>query len=130
MIVIGHPYIDFQPFEKIETIKDIVACMPQTTVLFSFHHDRVSLCHYAKEQEVPFALEVADAKEVILAAALGASYIICSKAVAVKAQKFADDYLFDAKILLYSNNEEDILYAAEHSIDGILFREGVKNGSH
>jgi hypothetical protein len=129
MIVIGHPYIDYRPFEKITSIADIAKSRSNATVLFDFHHDKVQLSHYAKEHEVAFALRVESEKEVILAAALGASYIICSKALAPKAQKFADDYLFDAKILLYSNNEEDILYAAEQGIDGILFQEGVKNGS-
>ncbi len=129
MIIIGHDYIDFKPFEKIEKQEDIAKTSPNATVVFDFHHDRVSLCHYATQNSVEFALSVKGEKEVIFAAALGASYILCEKELAIKAQKFADDYLFDAKILLQSNQEEDIEYVAKNSIDGILFEKGISYGS-
>ncbi len=129
MILIGHPYVDFQPFEKIEKQEDISHTPPHSVVYFTFTKEHVGLCHYAYAQSVSFALFVKEAKEVILAAALGASYIVCDKSLVKQAQLFADDYLFDAKILLLSDNEEDIVYAAKEGIDGILFQEGVKNGS-
>ncbi len=129
MILIGHPYIDFKPFEKVTTKEDIAATSSNCTIVFALHHDSVSLCHYAAENTLSFALFVHNEKEVILADALGASYIICSKELAKKAQTFADDYLFDAKILLQSETEEDIVYAAQNSIDGILFKEGIKDGN-
>lgn len=129
MILIGHPYIPFKPFEKIACQEDVALTSPQATVVFDFDHDKVSLCHYLVQNDVSFALYVKAEKEVILASSLGASYIICDASLAKIAQTFADDYLFDAKILLQSNNEEDIVYAAKNSIDGILFEKGVKDGS-
>ncbi len=129
MILIGHPYIDFKPFEKIESKEDISHTASHAVVVFDFHEEKIALCHYAKENEVPFALFVKDEREVILSAALGASYIICDRELVKSAQTFADDYLFDAKILLFSDNEQDIAYAAQKSIDGILFTKGVIDGS-
>ena len=129
MILIGHPYIDFKPFEKIEKREDISQTSSHSVVVFDFCEDSVSLCHYARENEVAFALFVKEEREVILASALGASYIICDKNLVKSAQTFADDYLFDAKILLFSDSENDIEYAAQKSIDGILFKKGVSNGS-
>jgi len=129
MILIGHDYIDFKAFEKIDKKEDIEKTSPNSTVVFDFHHDRVSLCHYVAENSVKFAVIVKEEKEVIFASSLGASYIICDKGLATKAQKFADDYLFDAKILLRSENEEDIEYVAKNSIDGILFEKGISYGS-
>ncbi len=130
MILIGHPYIDFKPFEKIEKKEDIAKTSSHAVVVFEFDPDKVSLCHYAKENAVLFALFVKEEGEVILASALGAAYIICDKTLIKTAQTFADDYLFDAKILLYTQREEDIVYAAHKSIDGILFEEGIKDGSN
>ncbi len=130
MILIGHPYIPFKPFEKIEKKEDIASTASHAVVAFDFREDTVSLCHYAKENEVDFAVFVKEKRDVILGSALGAAYIICDKALVKIAQTFADDYLFDAKILLYTSEEKDIEYVAEKSIDGILFKEGIKDGSN
>jgi len=130
MILIGHPYIAFEAFEKIENKADISHTKPNATVVFDFCEECVKTCHYARENGVNFALFVRDTRDVILASSLGASYIICDKALAKRAQTFADDYLFDAKILLHSNTDDDIEYAAQNSIDGILFEKGIKDGSH
>ena len=128
-ILIGHPFIPYEPFVRVEEKEDISQTKPHVTVLFDFHEEKVALCHYAKEHEVSFALLVKDEREVMLAAALGASFIVCDKALVKEAQKFADDYLFDAKILLLSKEETDIAFAAQNSIDGILFEKGIKNGN-
>ena len=129
MILIGHPFIDCEPFWKIEKKEDISETPSHACVVFDYHDDHVALCHYARENEISFALFVKDEREVVLAAALGADFIICDKGLVEMAQKFADDYLFDAKILLYSDDEKDITYTAKRSIDGILFEKGIENGS-
>ena len=125
MILIGHPYIDFKPFEKIEKKEDIANTSSGAVVVFDFQADTVSLCQYAKNNDVLFALFVREESDVVLASALGAAYIICDKSLVKTAQTFADDYLFDAKILLESDSEEDIVYAAKNSIDGIIFKKGI-----
>jgi len=130
MILIGHPYIAFKPFEKIALPEDIAKTSSNATVVFDFNEENVAICDYARENGVSFAVFVKEAKEAIFASSLGASYIICDKTLAKRVQIFADDYLFDAKILLYSNTDDDIEYAAQNSIDGILFEKGIKDGSH
>jgi len=129
MILIGHPYIDFKAFEKVENQADVKLTSANATVLFDFCEERVTLCRYLSENSVDFALVVKEEKEVIFASSLGASYIVCDKELANIAQQFADAYLFDAKILLKSNEDEDIVYAAKHNIDGVLFEKGVVDGS-
>jgi len=130
MILIGHPYIDFEALEKITKKEDIANTSSNAVVVFDFHHDNIPLCHYVEENAVLFALFVKEERDIILASVLGATYIICDKTLVKTAQTFADDYLFDAKILLYSKNEEDIEYAAHNSVDGILFDKGIKDGSN
>ena len=62
-----------------------------------------------------------------MANALGATYFIVDKSLALHAQKIADDYLFDGKVLLLSNDDNEIEFAASHAIDGILFEAGMVN---
>lgn len=80
---------------------------------------------YCAKEKVVFALHVKHIKELMLANALGASYFVVDKALAANAQKIADDYLFDGKILLLSHDESEIEFAASHGIDGILFEAGI-----
>lgn len=127
MILIGHPYIPYEAFERIERQEDISQTAPHAVVLFDFNKENISLCHYAKDREVDFALFVESDRDIILASALGAAYIICDRSLVEVAQTFADTYMFDAKILLFASEEKDIAYAAKKSIDGILFKEGVKD---
>ena len=129
MILLGHPFIVYEPLWRVEKKEDILETPSHACVVFDYHDSHVALCHYTLENEISFALFVKDEREVVLAAALGADFIICDKGLIEMAQKFADDYLFDAKILLYSNDEKDIVYAAKRSIDGILFEKGIENGS-
>ncbi len=129
MIIIGHPWIAYKPFYFIKSREDIAKTPANSTVIFSFSEAHLDLCRYCQENGISFAL-ICDTKEdVLLAQASACDFIVCDKAVAPAAQKFADGYLFDAKILLYSGAKEDILWAADHEIDGILLEEGIDYGS-
>jgi len=52
--------------------------------------------------------------------ALNTTYILAEKELAKEAQKIADDYMFDAKVLLFDASEDDIEFCALNSIDGIV----------
>lgn len=122
MILIGHPSIDYTPFYKILSQEDIAKTPSNSTVLFDFN---VTLAHYCSAQKMTFALHVKNIKELVLANALGAHYFIVDKGIAINAQKVADDYLFDGKVLLMSHDESDIEFIALNAIDGIVFEESI-----
>lgn len=122
MLLIGHELIPSKPFYRIDTVEHIAQTPSNSTVLFHFDP---ALIAYCAAQKVSFALHVKQIKELVLANALGASYFVVDKTLALHAQKIADDYLFDGKILLLSNDENDIEFAASHTIDGILFETAI-----
>ncbi len=129
MIIIGHPWVDFEPFYFIKSIKDIAATPSGSTVIFAFSEENLPLCRHCDQNSVAFALICDTKRDLLFAQALGCDYIVCDKNIAKDAQKFADGYLFDAKILLYTGTQSDMEWVAEHEIDGILFEEGIDYGS-
>lgn len=129
MIILGHDFIKYEPFYLIKKSDDIEKTPSNSTVVFEFNIENIELCEYCTKNDVQFALIADKAKDVLFANALGASYIIVDKTLSQKAQKFADEYMFDAKILVYGGDDSDIEWAADLGIDGILFEEGIDYGS-
>ena len=122
MILIGHPDVQSQFFYRVDTIEHIASTPSQSVILFDY---QVSLCQYCKENSITMAIHVRHIKELMLAHALGASFLVVDKALAIHAQKIADDYLFDSKILLLGHDDEEIEFAALNGVDGILFNDGI-----
>jgi hypothetical protein len=129
MILIGDEIVGGEKFYAIKDFSDVVNTKPNSTVIFTFDKTKAALCKELQKNEVSFALFVKNKKDIIYANALGASYIVCPKAFIKIAQDWAESYLFDAKILLFSDSEDDIIFAAKNAIDGILFEKGVIDGS-
>jgi len=122
MMLIGHGDVPFSPFYAIQNAHDI-AKTPSNSTLF-FEYD-ASLAHFCHTHNVSFAVHVKQTKELILSHNLGASFIVVDKALSLNAQKVAEHYLFDAKIILLSSNDADIEWAALNGIDGILFQSAI-----
>ena len=124
MLIIGYPSIPYTSFYQIKSIAQIAQTPSNGLLLFDFD---IELCTYANTQNLSFALHVKNIKELVLANALGAKYFIVDKSLAINAQKVADDYLFDGKIMLLSMDESDIEFVALNAIDGIIFEESIKS---
>lgn len=124
MILIGHEEVKSPLFYRIETSEQIASTPPNSTVIFDY---APALSRYCTENCIRTAVHVRHIKELILAHAMGATYCVVDKSLAINAQKIADDYLFDGKILLLSSDENDIEFAAINGIDGILFVNGIKS---
>lgn len=122
MLLIGHPSIQNEKFYYITIKEQIAQSKPNSTLFFDFD---VSLSNYAQTQNLTFALHVKNIKELVLANALGASFFIVDKSLAINAQKVADDYLFDGKVMLLGIDENDIEFVALNAIDGIIFKDGI-----
>lgn len=124
MILIGHQEINAPLFYRIERCEQIASTPPNSIVMFDYDP---TLSRYCTENGIRTAVHVKHIKELILAHAMGAAYCVVDKSLAINAQKIADDYLFDGKILLLSSDENDIEFAAINGIDGILFTSGIKS---
>jgi hypothetical protein len=129
MIIIGHDLVAFKPFYKIENCDEITKTPSNSTIIFEFGGSE-NIIKFCQKNSVKFAVEVKIPKEALLVNAVGASYIVInSKKTAKCIQNLAEQYLFDAKILLKIKDEDEIEKAAKCGIDGVLLPQGVVNGS-
>ncbi len=129
MIILGHDFIKSEPFYFVKKSEDIVNTPSNSIVVFEFSEQNLELSEHCRDENVSFAIIADVVRAVLFANSLGAGFIICDKKLAPKAQKLADEYMFDAKILLYATNEADLEWAADLGIDGILFEKGIDYGS-
>ena len=123
MLLFGHSLIKTKPFYQINRCENIEKT-PSNAIVVS-HFDAYT-ADYCTKNGVVFALYVNDIRELILASNLKASFFVVKKSFAIVAQNIANEYLFDGKILLLSDSENDIDFAAMEGIDGILFTSGIK----
>lgn len=125
MILLGHRFIPSEPLYHIGAIDAIENTPASSVVYFEFCETNLDIIEHCRLNDVPFALYAANLTEVIYASALGALYIVIPKELAKTTQKTADTYLFDAKILVASEEEEDIEELAILGVDGVIFPNGI-----
>jgi len=120
MEIFGHDFIENRQFYFISKIEDIKKTSPNSVILCDFNKEIITYC---KNQDILFGVKVRNIKELILSSASNASYLLTNREFAKEAQNIANEYMFDAKILLISKDENDIEFCAKNGIDGILFDE-------
>ena len=120
MQIFGHDFIDNSKFFFINTIDEIKSTTPNSILFFDFNKEIITYC---KTQNLIFGVNVKSIKELVLASASNASYLLVTKEFAKQAQNIANEYMFDAKILLTSSDENDIEFCAKNGIDGIIFTD-------
>jgi len=125
MLLFGHRFIRSDLFYHIFDIDALQKTPPSSTVYLEFSEENLDIIEHLRLNKINFALSVTTLRELIYAAALGASYIMLSKELAKTAQSIAETYLFDAKILVHIHNEEEIEEMALLGIDGVVFPEAI-----
>ncbi|NOX15820.1 MAG: hypothetical protein GXP61_07320 [Epsilonproteobacteria bacterium] len=120
MQIFGHDFIKNRKFCFIKNMDDIKHTPSNSIVFSDFNKEIITYC---KNQNLIFGIKVDSIKKLVLASASSASYLLVSKTFSKIAQKIANEYMYDAKILLLSNDEDDIEFCAKNGIDGILFYE-------
>jgi len=125
MFIFGHRFIKSEPFYHIENI-DAVLNTPSSSVIFlEFSEQNLDIIEHLNSNEILFSLSVKNITEIIYASELGGSFIVVDKTLAKTAQDIANNYLFDAKILVRIENESEIEEMALLSIDGVIFSNGI-----
>jgi len=119
MILIGDKNIPYESIEKISSIEDIKNTTPNSTLLFDFN---IELLKYTQDNDLKSAVVVNNIKEVIYASSLDAFYIIPIQDILIQAQKIADNYVFDSRILAIINSPDEIQDMALKEIDGIIYQ--------
>lgn len=125
MLFFGHRFIESEKFYHVFDIDTIMQTPPSSTIYLEFDEKNLDIINYLKNNDIAFALKVKNITELMYASALDASYIHVEQKLAKTAQKIAENYLFDAKILVHVEDEEDIEEMALLGIDGVIFAEAI-----
>ena len=125
MLLFGHRFIPSISFYHIVDIDAIDHTPPSSVLLIVFHEDNLDLISHAHDNNILFALQVNTVTEIIYAANLGCSFIIIEKHMANIAQNIAENYLFDAKILVQIHHDTEIEKFALLNIDGAIYPNAI-----
>jgi hypothetical protein len=125
MLLFGHRFIPSESFYHITTIDAISKTPPSSKVFLEFSEDNLDIIQHLTKNSVKFVLSVKNIRELIYASSLEASYILVQKEIAKSAQNIAESYLFDAKILVSLEDENQIEEMAMLNLDGVLFPSAI-----
>ncbi len=127
MLVVGHPDIPYEPLHYVESVEEIAQTPPNAVLWLGPYREAVDLAKHCRAHGLRFAVMAETLTDAILANALHAAYILADDALAPMLQKTADTYLFDAKILVPVNEEEDMEAVAQAGIDGVIFQDAIRS---
>ena len=125
MLLFGHPRIPNEKFYHVNSIEAVAHTPANSCLLFGYDEEVFELVEHARENDLPFALDIPTLTAAIICENLGAKYLLVSDTIAKSVQKAADTYLFDAKVLVHVKDEEEIEALAEEGIDGVVFSEAI-----
>ena len=125
MLIIGHPWIKSNRFHKVFTIEDIKKSNSDDIILLEPLVDSHTYAQHCQINNIPFAVVTNTLDDALFANALGAKYIICEEDDALMIQPIAQEYLFDARILVLIHSEKEISKIARGRIDGVILPEAI-----
>ena len=94
---------------------------PNSVVYEIFDKKKLKDYKEMTERGVSLALHVSDLRELVYICNLGVKYAVANKEDALGMQKAMDGYLYDTKLLVLIDEEEEIEWVAANEIDGVLF---------
>ena len=121
MLLFGHRFIKNDDFFHIFDIESIQKTPPSSKIYLNFDEKNLDIIEHLQLNNISFALDVKNITELIYASALGADFITVDSKLAKSAQDIAQEYLFDAKILVHITKESMIEEIALLGIDGVIF---------
>ncbi len=125
MLIFGHRFINSERLYHIDDVEAVLRTPSNSLVYLSFSEQNLDVIEHLNSNSVRFALEVENIRDVIYAENLGASFILLKETLAKSAQKVAETYLFDAKILVHIEEESQIEMMAYEGIDGVVFANAI-----
>ena len=125
MLLFGHPLLPSERFYHIESIEAIAKTPSNSVIVLFFATQNIDLITHLRNHKIPFGLYVASTTEAVLAENLRANYLIVHPKVGEEIQKVADHYMFDAKVLGYIDQEEQLEKLIDMRLDGAVFIEAI-----
>jgi len=125
MLIFGHRFISSDALYHVSSIDAVKNTPPSSTVFLPFSEENLDIINHVTQNSVLFALSVESITQIVYASLLGALYIVVPKDLAKSAQDIANNYLFDAKILVSIEDEDEIEELAVLGVDGVIFSNAV-----
>nr|WP_321267668.1 hypothetical protein [uncultured Sulfurimonas sp.] len=125
MYIYGHRFIPSNSFYHVPNIDAIQNTPSNSTIYLDFSEENLETINHAISNNVVLALGAKNITEIIYSASLGASFIVVEKELAKTAQNIANNYLFDAKILIHTSEEQEIEELAILGVDGVVFSNAI-----
>jgi hypothetical protein len=125
MLLFGHRFIKSETFYHISDVSDIAHTPPSSTLFLAFSEQNLDIISHLNLNQLSFALGVDTITDIIYASALNARYIILSQDLAKTAQELAQEYLFDAKILVKIEKDAAIEELALLGVDGVIYPSAI-----
>ncbi|MCZ6172499.1 hypothetical protein [Campylobacter ureolyticus] len=120
MQIIGHKLIEYENFNLIQTVENILNF---DNLIFEYNENFIK---NAKNSGKTFSVIVRNLNEAVLANALKAKFIIIEKnniSIVKEVVKLAEFYLFDSKIaIIIENYEKDLLNAINLRVDTVIYK--------
>lgn len=125
MVLLGHPYVPYEPFYHVDGIEAIRKTPANSVIALYFSPENLDIIAYLATNGVRFALHVDNPVDAVIGENLGASYLIVRLNEGKEIQKIAEHYLFDAKVLGYIDNGDDLEEAISIRLDGAIFSDAI-----
>lgn len=125
MLIFGHRFIPSVSFYHVEDMDSITNTPPNSTIHIDFKEENLDIISHTNLNQISTSLFVTSIQELIYASALNASFIVVPKELASLAKKIANEYLFDAKILVLIKEENEIEEFALLGVDGVIFLNAI-----
>ncbi len=125
MILFGHPLLPSEQFYHISSI-DAIANTPSNSVIALFFEEQnLDIIEHLHLNNIRFALYVNSNVEAVLAENFHATYLIVNAKHGEEIQKVAEHYLFDAKVLGYCEEMDNLEKLIDMRLDGAIFAEAI-----
>lgn len=125
MIFFGHRFIDGEKFYHVQSIDAISNTPPSSTIYTEFSEENLDIIKYTLKNSITTAIHADNVTDIIYASALGATFLVVTKELAKTAQDLAENYLFDAKILVNIEDDSEIEELALLGIDGVIYSNAI-----
>ena len=125
MILFGHRFIDSEKFYHVQSIDAINNTPPSSTIFTEFSEENLDIIKYATTNSIKLAVHVNSITDIIYSSALDATFLVVPKELAKTAQNLAENYLFDAKILVNIEDDSEIEELALLGIDGVIYSNAI-----
>ena len=125
MLLFGHSLITSETFYRITTEAEVAKTPANSTILLTFEASNLDLIRHLIQNDISLALRVASVEELVFAHNLQARYILVSETFAPTAQKLAEAYLFDAKVLCHLEDNRSFDALALKGIDGVIYNKAI-----